>query len=285
MLTRLALLLLATTGLLRSATPTEAALDLFKAKKYPEAQAAFEKLTAASPNDASAHYYLGVLALRRGDTDEGIARLEKATALAPANSDYFLELGGAYGSAAQKASIFSQMGLAKKSLAALEKSVELNPDNLGARNGLLSYYQQAPGIVGGSMEKAYAQATEIKKRNPTMGATVLAQLYVKDKKFDEAFALFEGVLATAPDNYLALYSIGRTAAQTGQRLDQGEKSLRRCLELTPGANEPGPAPVHWRLGNIAEKRGDKTAARAAYEASLKLDPKFKSAADSLAKLK
>jgi tetratricopeptide (TPR) repeat protein len=282
---RLPALLVCTAALLQAATPIESALELFKAKKLPDARAAFDKIAAADPKNAEAHYYLGILARLRNDSDEAIRQLEQATTLAPAKSEYFADLGSAYGSAAQSASIFSQLGLAKKSLAALEKSVELDPENLSARNGLLSFYQQAPGIAGGSMEKAYIQAAEIRKRNPTMGATVLAQLYVKDKKIDEAFALFEDVLKTAPDNYLALYSIGRTAAQTGQHPDRGEQALRRCLELTPAANEPAHAAVNWRLGNLAEKRGDKPAARAAYEAALKLDPKFKPAADSLAKLK
>ncbi len=278
------LLLLCTAALLRAATPNEAAAVLFQAKKFPAARAAFEQIAATTPNNAEAHYYLGLLAERRNDTDEAVRQLELATTLAPTISDYFADLGDAYGTAARTASIFSQLGYAKKCLAALEKAVALDPDNLDARNGLISYHQQAPGFAGGSMAKAYVQAAEIRKRNPTMGATVLAQLYVTDKKYDEAFALFEETLKTAPDNYLALYSIGRLAALTGQRLARGEQTLRRSLTLTPGKNEPPHAAAHWRLGNLAEKRGEKPAARAAYEAALKLDPAFKPASDSLAKL-
>jgi tetratricopeptide (TPR) repeat protein len=282
---RLPALLVCTAALLHAATPIETALALFKAKKYPTARAAFEQIATADPNNAEAHYHLGVLAQRRSDTDEAIRQLELATTLAPANSDYFADLGDAYGSAARHAGLFSQLGYAKKCFAALEKAVALDPGNLEARNGLITFHLEAPGIAGGSMEKAYAQAAEIRQRNPTLGATVLARLYVKDQKYDEAFALYEDVLKTTPDHYLALYSIGRTAAQTGQRLNRGEQALRRCLGLKPAANEPGPAAVNWRLGNIAEKRGNPPAARAAYETALKLDPNFKPAADSLAKLK
>lgn len=278
-------LLLASVAFVAATPADDAALALFQAKKYPDARAAFEQIAAASPDNAAAHYYLGVLAERRGDTDEAVAQLERATALAPDNSLYFAELGGAYGSAAQAASLFSKLGWAKKCREALEKSVALDPKNLEARNGLVTFYQQAPGIAGGGMDKAYAQADEIRRINPTMGATILGQLYISEKKYPEAFALFEETLKASPDNYFTLYSVGRAAAQTGQRIELGEKCLHRCLELTPNSGELGYAPVNWRLGNLAERRGDKSAARQFYEAALKIDATFKQAADALAKLK
>ena len=282
---RLPVLLACSAALLRAGTPNEDAVALYKSKQYPPARAAFEQIAAAEPGNAEAHYYLGALAEKRGDTDEAVRQLETATTLAPKNSNYFLELGGAYSTAIDKAGMFSQMSLARKCQGALEKAVQLDPDNLLARNGLVSYYRQAPTFVGGGLSKAYEQAAEIKKRDPVMGADVYGQLYLKEKKYDDAFAEFEHLLLTHPDNYIALYSIGRTAAQTGLRLDRGEQALRRCLELTPGKNEPGPAAVHWRLGNLEEKRGAKEAARLDYDTALKVDPNFKQAADSLAKLK
>ena len=284
-LRRLILLFACTFALAAAESPNAAAIALFKAKQYPDARAAFEKIAAADPNNAEAHYYLGMIAKRRSDTDEAVRQLEQATSLAPTTSEYFLDLGDAYGSAAGKAGLFSQIGLAKKCQAALEKSVALDPNNLMARNGLVTYYRQAPTFVGGGLSKAYEQAAEIKKRDPLMGAQVYGQLYLTEKKYDEAFRTFEDVLKTAPDNYLSLYSIGRTAAQTGLRLERGEQTLKRCLELPPGKGEPGHAAVQWRLGNIAEKRGDPAGARAHYEAGLKDDPNFPQLTEALAKLK
>lgn len=263
----------------------EDALALYKAKKYPEARVAYQKLLEAEPDSAKYRYFLGAIALKRNDTDDAINQLEKATALAPGNSDYFAELGAAYGRAATKASVFSQMSYAKKCVAALEQAVQLNPDNLGARNGLVSYYRQAPGFLGGGMPKAYAQAEAIKQRDLAMGTLILGQLYSADHRFDEARALFDTLLATQPDSYIAHYSLGRLAVESGQQLDSGETHLRRCLELTPAKDDPPFPAVHWRLGNLAEKRGDQPAARAAYEAALRLDPDFKQAKVSLEKMK
>ena len=95
------------------------------------------------------------------------------------------------------------------------------------------------------------------------------------------------MLKESPDDYAALYQIGRIAALSGQQLDRGLASLRRCLTLTPPAtpNTPGHAAAHWRIGNLLEKKGDQPGARAAYEAALKLDPTFLGAIDALKKLK
>jgi tetratricopeptide (TPR) repeat protein len=279
-----AVLLLAGCVSLYAETPIEAAIGQYRAKDYLAAQTAFEQLAAADPQNAEVQFYLGVIAERQSNVDAAILHLEKATQLNPANSTYMLELGGAYGMAAKKAGLLSKMGWAKKCVAALEKSVELDPENLNARNGLISYYREAPSFVGGGIDKAYVQAEEIRKREPVMGAAIIGQLYISEKKYDKAFEAYEDALKVSPDNYGLLFGIGRAAAQSGLSLERGEQALRRCLELTPGKGEPGPAAVHWRLGNIAESKKDLPTARAAYEASLKADPNFKSASESLAKL-
>lgn len=260
------------------------ALELYKTKQYPDARTAFQILTIDEPDNARVRYYLGRIALKRNDTDDAILQLEKAVELAPDNSGYFAELGGAYGTAASKASLLSQMSFAKKCRYALEKAVELDPANLDARQGLVNYYRQAPSFLGGGILKAYDQAKEIRQRDQERGTLILGQLYANDRRFDEAIALFNELLATQPDNYLAHYSIGRLAAEGSIQIEVGEQHLRRCLELPPGQGEPSHAAVQWRLGNLAERRKDPAAARADYEKALHLDPNFKQAIDSLAKL-
>jgi tetratricopeptide (TPR) repeat protein len=257
---------------------------LFHDKKWSEAQAALEKLTAAEPDNAEAFFYLGESFLYRDQGEPAVPPLEKAVALAPANSDYRRHLGDAYGLSAQQAGFFSKTGWALKCKAAYEKAVELDPKNVTARQSLLEFYRQAPGFAGGGMDLAYAEAAEIQKIDPVRGRLAYAGLYVGEKKYSEAFAIYEEILTTAPDDYAALYQIGRLAAVSGQRLDSGLAALRRCLKMTPPADQPGTAPTNWRLGNILEKKGDKAGARVAYEAALKADPKFAQAIESLKKL-
>jgi len=285
--------------------------------KSAEAQRAFEQIAAADPKSADAQYFLGQLALRRDDADQAVAYAEKAVALAPDNADAQNLLGDAYGRSAQKASVFSQFGLARKCLAAYQRAVALAPEKVEIHQNLFEYYRQAPGLVGGGSDKAEAEAAailkldpirghtayatlyaadkkfdqaeahiaEIKKLDPGRGRLAAASLFVTEKKFDQAFAEFDEVLKTAPDDYGALYQVGRLAAVSSQNLDRGLAALRRCLELPPGKNDPSHAAAQWRIGNLLEKKNDPAGARAAYQAALKLDPKFAQASDALNKLK
>ncbi|MCC6414891.1 MAG: tetratricopeptide repeat protein [Opitutaceae bacterium] len=261
-----------------------AALEQFSAKQYPEARTAFQILTLDEPANARARYYLGRIAMKRGDADDAILQFEKAVELDPGNSGYHAELGGAYGNAAEKASLLSQMSFAKKCRAALEHAVELDPGNLDARQGLVDYYRQAPSFLGGGLLKAYDQARSIRQRDLERGTLILGQLYFMDRRYDEAIDLAKELITAQPENYIGHYSIGRVAAESGAQPETGETHLRRCLELPPRQGDPSHAAVWWRLGNLAERRKDLVAARAAYNKSLELDPKFKQAADSLAKL-
>ena len=258
--------------------------ELFKHRQWAEAQAVVEKIIAAEPGNAEAFFYLGQVQINRGDHEHAVESLEKATGLAPANSEYFRVLGDSYGISAQKSGLFSKFGWAKKCKAAYDKAVELDPKNIAARMSVMEYCRQAPGFVGGGMEGAYAQAAEIKKLDSPRGRQAYATLYLADKKYDQALAEFDEVLKATPDDYTSLYQVGRLAANSGQFLDRGLASLRRCLELTPAEGEPGRAPTNWRIGNILEKQGDKAGARAAYEAALKADPKFVMAIEALKKL-
>ena len=265
-----------------------AARALFDSRgKSAEAQQAFEKIAAADPASAEAQRFLALLALRRDDAEKAVAYAEKAAALAPNGADIQHTLGDAYGRSAQKASVFSQFGLAKKCLAAYQRAVALAPEKLAFHQSLFEFYRNAPSIAGGGMDKAATEAAAIKKLDAMSGRLAFATLYTAEKKYDLAFAEFDEVLKATPDDYAALYQVGKLAAVSGQSLDRGLASLRRCLELPAPAspNTPGHAAAQWRLGLILEKKNDPAGARAAYEAALKLDPKFNPAADSLKKLK
>jgi tetratricopeptide (TPR) repeat protein len=254
-------------------------------KKYPEAQKAFEAVAAADPQCAEAHYQLSRLALRRNDLEASLPPAEKSVALEPDNAEFQHQLGDAAGSCAEKASIFRQLGLAKKCVAAYERAVALKPDNVDYQLSAFEFYRQAPSMVGGGTDKALATATKIKQLDPLRGRIAFATLYTSDKKYDLALAEFDEGLKTNADDYNCLYQVGKLAAVSGQFLDRGLAALRRCLELTPPARAPGYAAVHWRLGQILEQKKDPAAAKAAYEAALKADPNFAAAADALKKLK
>jgi len=285
MLLSLAFCLVSSPAFSAESAALAAARALFDAKRFPEAQLAFEKLEAGDPGNADIHYYLGQIAIERDDADAAVRELERATALSPDSARGHNALGDAYGRSAQKAGMFSQFSLARRSLAEYERAVALDPGNADYHESLFGYYAGAPSIVGGGAEKATAEAAVIARLDPLRGHQAHATLYATDGKYDLAQAELDEVLKVAPEDYAALYQVGRNAALSGQRFDQGLASLRKCLGLAAPEGAPPHSAAQWRIGNILEKKGDTKGARAAYEAALKIDPRFTKASEALKNLK
>jgi tetratricopeptide (TPR) repeat protein len=295
-----------------------AGILLFEAGKFREAKTVFEPAYRSNARDAAAAFYLGRIAMEERRNDKAADYFEAATKLDPKSSTYFLWLGRAYGREAQNANVLRQPGLARKTRAAWERAIELDPDNLDARSDLIQYYVQAPGFLGGSTQKALEQAELIRQRNALRGYLELGALYERDEKFadaekaylgaakekserhvgeyrlgvfyqntgayEKAFELFEQLIAANPSEFGALFQIGKTGAMSGQRLDRATSALEAYLQTTPGRNDPSLAAAHWRLGMVHEKRQHRQRAKAEYESALRLDPTFKQATESLRKL-
>jgi len=265
--------------------PLETAIALVKAHHSSEALPLLAAIVDREPANTQALWYLGKANLLMQRREEAATFLERAVKLSPHDPRILADYGTACLLRASDLGVsFASIGYARRGRDALLEAVQLSPDVIAYREGLVAFYRKAPGIVGGSMAKAYAQADEIIKRDPVRGSILKASVQAEDKKYDEARAACEEALRIQPDSYMALYTLGRIASESGQELSRGEQALRRCLELTPAIQEPDFAGVHYRLGLIAEKGGRLDVARAEYQISVKLDPTFEPAATGLARL-
>jgi tetratricopeptide (TPR) repeat protein len=258
----------------------------------------------------------GRAALSRGDSDAAIALLEKAVTQTPASAEAHFYLGSAYGSKVQESGLFGAAKYASKVKAEFERAVALNPRYVEARYGLVQVYAAAPGIMGGSFEKAFEQAREIKALDPIVGHRAYAFIYTQQKKPDlakkeyadaireqpdsakahsflgqylanterdyaAAFAEFETAVKLDPNYMPAYYQIGRAAGLANANLARGEEALKKYLAYAPKENEPPLANAHYNLGAVYEKEGRKAEAARAYQAALKLNPSLKQASEAL----
>jgi len=261
----------------------------------------------------------GRAAMSRGDSDAAIDILEKAVAQSPKNADAHYTLGTAYAARVQAGGILAAAKYASRIKEEWLTASTLDPKHVEARFGLVQVYAGAPGVMGGSFEKAFEQAKEIKAIDPVVGHRAYALVYSQQKKPDlankeyadaireepgsakargyygqylagvernyaAAFAEIEAALKLDPQYMAALYHLGRVASLANTNLARGEEALKQYLAHTPKENEPTLASAHYFLGAVYEKEGKKAEAKQAYQAALKLNPTLKQASEAMGRV-
>lgn len=184
-------------------------------------------------------------ALKAEKWDAAVEAGEKLVKETPDRSEAQMWLGRAYGQKAIHASLFMQMGWAKKCKASFEKAVALDPKNAEARVDLVQYYANAPGIAGGGKDKAREQIRELAALDPARGALMTGYVLEKEKKSVEAEAEYKRAVSLKPDDATIRWRTGRFYERAG-RPDEARASYREALRLDPTL--PGPRKDLKRLG-------------------------------------
>lgn len=169
---------------------------------------------------------------------------QRAVRDAPGSSAAHRLLGQAYGQKAIRASLFAQIGLAKKCRAEFERAAALDPADPEARVDLVTYYANAPRFLGGSVDKAREQLRVLNGLDAARGALMNGYVLAKEKRTAEA-----------------------------------EAEYRRAVAL-----RPEDAGFHVRFGHFLQRAGRKDEARASYREALRLDPALEGAKRDLARL-
>ncbi len=314
-----AVLILAPASFVFGQSDFEKGKSLFEEREFAKAREVFESVVKSAPENHTALYYLGRTLLIVNEVDKSIDPLEKAIELNGTNADYHFYMGIGYQRMIDRVNMLKKMGYAGKCRESWLKAIEIDPAHLAARNAIMDYYLQAPGIAGGSVDKAREQAQKIKDLDAFAGHMGFAKIHLKDKKpdlaekeylavleikgddrqflydfgifyqdikeYNKASELFEKAVKLYPDALESLYQIGRTAAFSGENLDKGIEALTEYVkhEVVPGL--PGYDGVYWRMGMIYELKNDLKNAVIAYEKSLKVNPDYKEAKDALKKVR
>ncbi|MGB6719343.1 MAG: hypothetical protein WBE72_01000, partial [Terracidiphilus sp.] len=110
----------------------------------------------------------------------------QAVRLDGGNSDYHMWLGRALGERASRASFLSAYSLGKQVRAEFEQAVRLDPRNPAALADLGSFYDDAPGIMGGGLDKAEGVAGQLDKVDPARAHQLRAAIAEERKDYATA---------------------------------------------------------------------------------------------------
>ena len=184
-----------------------------------EALPALRKATKLLPNDAEAHYNLGVTLKGLGDLNGAVASYRRALELDPKSADVYNNLGD----------VLTELGQLDDALASCRYALEINPNYAEAWNNLGNVLQHL-----GNFEDAatnYRHALQIQP-NFAMAHNNLGTSLQNVGLFSEAVASCRRALEIKPDYAEAFDNLGSALQNLGQ-LDDAVSSYRRALEIKP----------------------------------------------------
>jgi len=274
--------------------------------------------TLSNRNDAASLDLLSRAYYAIEQWDNAMKDGERAVSLGPDVSMYHLWLGRAYGEKAATANPLSAASLARKTKNEFEIAVKLDPANVQAHADLAEYYTEAPSIMGGGVDKARDQSTQVAKYDQAASHWILAIVAEKDKRYSDAESELRQAIKVArnPAQYwMNLASFFRRRSRfddmqnaISQAIAQSNKSVEiyynaaselfqagrdfpgavQYLKMYLASNamvEDAPAfRAHYLLGQIYEKMGNKSAAVTEYQASLALASGFAPADKALGRV-
>lgn len=193
---RISVLTLIVSSLLSAATPDwSRAHVLYQRTEYRESLALLEKIPV---QDSASLQLMGQDLFMLGEYKKATDVLEKAVALDPNNPKLLHWLGRTYGRRAETANPFAAPGWATKTRQMLEKAVELNPSDKDAAGDLLDYYLDAPGFLGGGIQKAESLSRTILNQDPAEGHYAEGLVAERKKEFEAAEQQFRRAAELAP---------------------------------------------------------------------------------------
>jgi tetratricopeptide (TPR) repeat protein len=223
---------LAAAGMAAAADPQFAeARKLYNSTDFEQSLKVLQKI---EPKDGAVYELMGRDYYMQADYKRAADALEKAVALEPANAEFALWLGRAWGRRAETSTIFTAPAYASKARQYLERSVQLNPNNLDAQSDLFEYYLDAPGFLGGGMDKAEATAAQMTRISPAEGQWAEAKLAEKRKESRTAEAHLRRAVELAPQQVGKIIELARFLTKQG-RYAEAEQSFARAEQVAPNS--------------------------------------------------
>ncbi len=291
-------------------------IEKFENEKYDEAAKTFNSFKSANTDYAEARYYLGRIAIEKRKYKDARSNFKEAIKENENVSKYHKYYGVALGNLMADAGQLRQAMLAPKMKSAFKRAAELNPTDEEAQKALVNFYSQAPGILGGSWEKAFEAADALYKISPREGQMARATIYERKedydlaeqeyikvinkykvfyyefgmfyqarKDYDKSYEILENGLLENPENWAILYQIGKNSALSGLRADRGIECLSIYLEEDRGKDLPSRSSAKSRIGMIYEKQGHISKAKSLYQEALNENPKESLAKTGLKRIK
>jgi tetratricopeptide (TPR) repeat protein len=250
--------------------------------------------------------------------DAAIKACRQAVLLEGQNSNYHMWLGRALGEKAGRASFLSAYSLSKQVRMEFEEAAQLDPRNAAALWDLGEFYTEAPGIVGGGLDKAERVAEELDRvdaarahvlrgriaearkdygtaerefkeavgvsEHPALQWTTLASFYRRRGRWTALdWAIQNCISAAARDKQagVALYDGAGVLSEANRNPALAAKMLEDYLAGSSQSEEAPAFEAHLRLARLKQKLGDNAGGAREQAAALALAREYRPGQDSI----
>jgi tetratricopeptide (TPR) repeat protein len=207
----------------------EQASKLYRRTDY---EGSIKLLLALPDKDDRVYDLIGRNQFMLGEFKKASESYQQALAVDPSNSDYEHWLGKAFGKRAETASPFTAPGLASKARQHFEKAVALNPRNKDAVDDLFEYYLEAPGFLGGGLDKAARIAESIAAIDPAEGLWAQARIAERRKDYGKAEEQLRRAMQAAPMQVGRAVDLAKFLSKQG-RIEESEQTFRAAERISP----------------------------------------------------
>ena len=214
------------------ADPLAAATAAFAKGDLAMAETLAAPLAQGDTARAEACALVAEIRVRQRRVKEAIGLLEQAGKLDPQKPDYQSRLGSVMSMRMGEVNFMQQGLLAGRMLNAFKRSIELDPNHVPGYIGLARYYENAPEIAGGSLDKAAECAEEARKRDAFAGTLELGFVAERRGQPENALKYFDEALLLRPEQAWLHEQTGRVLAKLG-RPAEARARFEKALELEP----------------------------------------------------
>lgn len=284
----------------------EKAKNLLMQGNHEQGNNILHSIISNNPPNSLIHFLIGKTYFANKMYDLALLHFEKSISLENNNGEFYYWLGLTYKEKIQTAGFFEKADYMSKLKDCLQLAVKLDPENPDYRYLLGGFYLKAPGLLGGSIQKAKNEADYLLKISPVKGFDLYAQIHLENDNFEDAILSYKKLIdldPLNPNNYFqigmlyqnmkiydmafnyfedaikadtlflkALYQIGRTAVFAKNNISRGIESLLKYLQLKLDGSVPQYDAAHWRLGMLFEINGDFLNAKYQYDKAVQLNP-------------
>jgi tetratricopeptide (TPR) repeat protein len=226
---RAAILIPLLAGLAFAGDATERARELYQKAGYADAIAVLKQ---QGESDAQILDLLGQCYYQLGDFKKATDALEKAATFAPSDSMIQTWLGRAWGERAATSFPLAAAAHARKAREAFERAVRLDPANAAAMNDLFDYYIQAPGIMGGGVEKARELIPSLARLNPLDAHLAQAKLDEEKKQLAAAETELRAAIRLAPEQLDPILGLAQFLARHN-RHEESDEAFQQAASVAP----------------------------------------------------